>query len=138
MPALFFSDGNHDPGRFPGFENHDHLIFLGVPKVGSNKVITPSLGRIHNGHAPFQATVFEPVLKLLSDIAQKIASNPLALTIGIEETDYSLGLLKRLDQSVQKDPIKTTVSEFDAILMMFAEGIHKLAPVWSDTRNILR
>jgi hypothetical protein len=138
MPALFFSDGNHDPGRFPGFENHDHLIFLGVPKVGSNKVITPSLGRIHNGHAPFQATVFEPVLKLLGDIAQKIAGNPLALTIGIEETDYSLGLLKRLDQSVQKNPIKATVSEFNAIVMMFAEGIHKLAPVWSDTRNISR
>jgi hypothetical protein len=37
VPALFFSDGNHDPGRFPGFENHHHLIVLGVPKVGSKE-----------------------------------------------------------------------------------------------------
>jgi hypothetical protein len=35
-------------------------------------------------------------------------------------------LLKRLDQSVQKKPIKTTVAKFDAILMMFAEGVHRL------------
>ena len=29
-----------------------------------------------------------------------------------------LGLLKRLDQPVQKNPIKTTIAKFDAILMM--------------------
>src|ERR1700745_4530738 len=94
MPALFFSDGNHDPGWFPGFENHDHLIFLGVLKVAIDEVITPSLRRIHDRHAPFLATVLYPVLKLLSNITQKIASNPLALAVGIEETDHSFRLLK--------------------------------------------
>jgi hypothetical protein len=59
-----------------------------------------------------------------------MASHPLTLAIGIEKADYSLGLLKRLNQSIQKNPIKTTVGEFDAILVMFAEGIHELAPVW--------
>jgi hypothetical protein len=34
---------------------------------------------------------------LLGDIAQAVASNPSALPIGIEEADYSLGLLERLD-----------------------------------------
>jgi hypothetical protein len=49
-----------------------------------------------------------------------------AFTIGIKKANYSLGLLKRLNQSVQKNPIKTTVGKFDAILMMFAEGVHRL------------
>ena len=69
VPAVFFSDGDHDPGRLPGFEDDHHLIVLGVLKVGSNKVITPFLGRIQNGYAPFLATVLDPVLKLLGDIA---------------------------------------------------------------------
>src|SRR5262252_1014215 len=136
VPAVLGSDGNHDPSRFPGFENDHHRIVLSVFKVRSNKVITPSLGRIHNGHAPFLATVFEPVLELLSNITQEIASNAQALAVGIKETDHSFGLLKRLNQSVQKNPIKTTVGKFDATLMMFAEGVHEFAPVWSDTRNL--
>ena len=86
-------------------------------------VIAPSGWHVQNGRAPFLATILYPVLKLLSNITQKIASNPLPLPIGIKETDYSLGLLKRLNQSVQKNPIKTTVAKFDAILMMFAGGV---------------
>jgi hypothetical protein len=46
MPAIFCPDSNHDPSRFPGFENHHYLISLGVLKVGIDKVITPSLRRI--------------------------------------------------------------------------------------------
>src|SRR6516165_12599512 len=130
VPAVFFSDSDHDPSRFPGFENDHHRIVFSVLEVGSNKVITPSLRRIHNGHAPFLATVFEPVLELLSNITQEIASNAQALAVGIKDTDHSFGLLKRLNQSVQKNPIKTTVGKFDAILMMFAEGVHEFAPVW--------
>jgi hypothetical protein len=63
---------------------------------------------------------------LLSNVTQKIASNPPTLAIGIKVADHSLGLLKRLNQSVQKNPIKTTVGKFDATLMMFAEGVHRL------------
>ena len=32
VPAVFFSDGDHDPSRFPGFENHHHCIVLGMLK----------------------------------------------------------------------------------------------------------
>jgi hypothetical protein len=31
-----------------------------------------------------------------------------------------------LNQSVQKDPVKTTVGQFDAILMMLVEDVHSL------------
>jgi hypothetical protein len=58
--------------------------FLGVLKVGIDKVITPSLRRIQKGRAPLLATVVDPVLKLLSDLAQAVASNPLPLPIGIK------------------------------------------------------
>ena len=35
----------------------------------------------------------------------------------------------RLNQPVQKNPIETTVAKFDAILMVFAEGVHRLLQV---------
>jgi hypothetical protein len=57
----------------------------------------------------------------LPSLVKRIPSNAQALAVGIKETDHSFGLLKRLNQSVQKNPIKTTVGKFDAILMMFAE-----------------
>ena len=97
VPTVFCPDGDHDAGRFPGFENDHQLIGLSMLKIGSNKIITSILGRIQDRHAPFLATVLEPVLKLLGNIAQELASNPLTLAIGIKEADYSLGLLKRLD-----------------------------------------
>ena len=59
-----------------------------------NKVIAPPLRCIRNRDAPFLATVLEPVLKLLGDIAQTVASHPLGIAIGIKETDYSLELWK--------------------------------------------
>ena len=97
VPAVFCPDGDHDAGRFPGFDNDNHPIVFGVLKVGIDKVVTPALGRIQNWGAPFLATVLYPVLKLLSNITQKIASHPPALAIGIKEADHSLGLLKRLN-----------------------------------------
>src|ERR1700747_964734 len=129
MPAVFFSDGDHDPGRFPGFENDHHRIVLGVLKVGIDKVIPPPVGRIEDRHAPFLATILEPVLILLSDIAYELGSNSQALAVGIKETDHSFGLLKRLNQPVQKNAVQTTIAKFDAILMVFAEGVHRLLQV---------
>src|SRR6266446_10682712 len=108
MPTVFSADRDHDPSRFPGFENHHDLIDLGVLKVWVDKVITPSLRCIQNGRAPFLATVLDPVLKLLGDIAQTVSRDSLALAIGIKETDDPLGLLEGLNQSVQKNAVKTT------------------------------
>ena len=69
MPTVFRADGDHDAGWFPGFENHHYLIGLGSLKVWVDEVITPSLRCIQNGCSPFLATVLDPVLKLLGDIA---------------------------------------------------------------------
>src|SRR4029077_5197310 len=126
MPVPFLADGDHDPSWLSGFENNDHLISLCLPEIAIDKVIPSSLRCFQYGRPPFLATVLNPVLKLLGDIAQALARDSFALTISVEETDDALGLLKGLNQSVQKDPIKTTVAKFYAILMMFAEGVHCL------------
>jgi hypothetical protein len=126
MPAVFRADRDHDPGRFPGFENHHYLIGLGLLKVWVDKVITSTRWCIQNGRLPFLATVLDPVLKLLGDIAQTISRHSLPLAIGIKETDDPLGLLEGLNQSVQKNAVKTAVTELYAILVMFAEGVHRL------------
>ena len=68
-------------------------------------------------------------------VACRVDSNCSMVLGRRKKTDHSFGLLKRLNQSVQKNSIKTTVTKFDAILMVFAEGVHELAPVWSDTRK---
>ena len=86
----------------------------------------PSLRCIQNGRLPFLAPILEPILKLLGDIAQTVSRDSLALAIGIKETDDPLGLLEGLNQSVQKNAVKTAVTELYAILVMFAEGVHRL------------
>src|SRR6516165_10137121 len=126
MPAFFTADGDHDPSWFSGFENDNHLIGFCCAKVRIDKLIPSALWCFQNGRAPFLGTILNPIAKLLGDIAQTVASNPLALPISVKETDYSFGLLKRLNQPIQKNPIETTVAEFDAIVMVFAEGVHRL------------
>jgi hypothetical protein len=52
----------------------------------------------------------------------------ISLPIGIEETEHSFGLLERLDQSVEQNPVKAAVTELDAILVVFDEGVHRRPP----------
>jgi hypothetical protein len=94
MPALFTADGDHDPGRFLGFENDNYLIGFCSSKVAIDKVITSSLRRFQDGRAPFFGPIFNPVAKLLGNIAQTVARDSLALTIGVEETDTRSGCWK--------------------------------------------
>ena len=101
MPALFTADGDHDPGRFPGFENDNYLIGFCPSKVAIDKVITSSLRCFQDGRAPFFGPILNPVAKLLGNIAQTLACDSLALTIGVEETDHPFGLLEGLDQAVE-------------------------------------
>jgi hypothetical protein len=45
------------------------------------------------------------------------------LPVRIEETDHSFGLLKRLNQPVQQDPVEAPIAESDAIFMVFVKGV---------------
>jgi len=49
----------------------------------------------------FSTAFFNPVAKLLGNLAQTLACDSLALTISVEETDHPFGLLEGLDQAVE-------------------------------------
>src|SRR4029077_10238854 len=55
-----------------------------------------------------------------------LACAALCLPISIEEANHALGLLEGLNQPIEKNPVKTAVAKFDAIFMVFAEGVHRL------------
>jgi hypothetical protein len=56
-------------------------------------------------------------LKLFGGDAQHTAADRIELPIAAEEAKQPLGLLKRLDQPVEQDPVKAAVFEADAILV---------------------
>src|SRR5262245_33735440 len=81
MPAGSLSNGGHDAGGFARMENGHDLILLGVLKVGSDKVITPSRGCLKNRRTPFLGAVLDPVVKLSSDVAQELTGDTLATPV---------------------------------------------------------
>ncbi len=88
-------------------------------------IIAPACGCIDNWRSPSPAPVLHPILILLGNLAQLVACHPFAFAIGIEKADDSLGLLKGLNQAVQKDSVKTPIAKFDAIFMMLVEVVHR-------------
>jgi hypothetical protein len=55
-------------------------------------------------------------VKLIGDFPQDFPGDTLSLTVGVEETRYTLRLLERLDQTVEQQPVKTPILELDAFL----------------------
>ena len=114
-------------------QDGNDFIGLGTLEVGVHEVVTATLGRLQNRRVPLLGTVGHPVLVLVGNFVEKIACDTLSLPVGVEEADHSFGLLKRLDQSVQKQPIETTIGEANAMLVMLEEGVHENLLCWSDT-----
>jgi hypothetical protein len=63
-------------------------------------------------------------MKLISDLPQYIPAYRILIAIGTEEPHDSLGLLERLDQPVEQNPIEAAISESNAILVMLVESVH--------------
>ena len=51
------------------------------------------------------------------------------MPIGAEKADHPLGLLKRLDQAVEQDPVEAAIAEADAVLVVLVEGVHGRLPL---------
>src|SRR5207253_8834127 len=81
-------------------------------------------GRFQTRSAPVLGAVLLPILESIGDLRQGSPGHSLPMTIGVEEAQHALGLLERLDQSVEQEPIKTPIPELDAILVMLDEGVH--------------
>jgi hypothetical protein len=63
-------------------------------------------------------------MELISDFPQHIPAYRILIPIRTEETHHSLGLLERLDEAVEQNPIKAAISESNAILVMLVESVH--------------
>ena len=63
-------------------------------------------------------------MELISDSPQHVAADRILIPIRTEETHHSLGLLERLDEAVEQNPIQAAISESNAILGMLVESVH--------------
>jgi len=89
-----------------------------------HKLIAPAFGRIQNRCSPFLGTIDGPVVELCSDVTQGIPADRVQISIRTKETNHALLLLKRLDESIEKDAIETAILKSDAILVMLVERVH--------------
>ena len=126
MPAvvLFVADGGQDAGWFSCLQDDDHLVGFGMTKVGLDKVVASTFGSFQDRGIPFLGTILHPVVELLSDFPQHIPAHRVLISIGAEESDYPLGLLERLNDAVEQNPIKAAISEPNAGLVMLEECVH--------------
>src|SRR6202790_2098300 len=122
--TFFITVSDQNPRRPASSQDGDDFIGLCTLEVGVHEVVTATLGRLQNRRVPLLGTVGHPVLVLVGNFVEKIACHPLSFPVGIEEADDAFGLLKRLDQSVQEQPVETTIGEANAILVMFEKGVH--------------
>ena len=130
MPAIGLSitDRRHDPCRLSGLEDDDDLVGFGAFEVGLDKFVAPALWRFDNRRAPSVGLLLDPGLKLFGGAAQHIAAHRIDLPIAVEKANHALGLLKRLDQPVEQDPVKAAVPEADALLVVVVKGVHSRLP----------
>jgi hypothetical protein len=64
------------------------------------------------------------VLELLGNVAEHVAAHRVHVTASAKESDHAFGLLKRLNEPIEQEAVKTPIPETDAILMMLVEGVH--------------
>jgi len=127
MPAVdrLIADGDHDAGGFTCLQDDDRLIRLGAPEVRFNELISASLWRLQHRHFVFLRPRLQPLLKAIGDPTQHLPADRVELAVGVEKADHSSRLLERLDQSVQQDPVKATIVETNAVLVMLVKRIHE-------------
>ena len=132
MPAVVFwvSVGDENTGWLPRLSKDYDRIGRGVAEVAIHEMIPPALGSIPKGHVPFVRARDDPIPELVSDAGPYTARHALAVPVGVEKADHSLGLLKRLKQAVQQQPIEAPVAESDAILVKLEKGEARKRRSW--------
>jgi hypothetical protein len=129
MPAVVLADSDQDARGLAGFQNDDHVVRIGPPKVRVDEVVAPLLRRrVQHRHAPCRSAGRHPVLVLRRGIAEHRFTHGVALAVGVEEADDTFGLLERLNQRIQQDAIEAPVRETNAIVVMLVEGVHGNLP----------
>ena len=123
MPAVagLVADGDQDAGRFARLQHDDDLVRLGPPEIRFGEFVATTLRRLHNGNVALRRPRLQPQLKAIGDAMQDPSAHRIQLSVGVEKPDHSLRLLKRLDQSVEQDPVEAAIVETNAILILLIE-----------------
>jgi hypothetical protein len=123
-------DSDQKTRRLARFQDDADLARFDVAHIGHDEVIAAFLIRgIDDGRAPFFRSVFQPALKLISNLRQGLSSHTHAVAVVVEEAHHAGGFLEGLNETVQQEPIEAPVSELDAILVVLVESVHGDLPV---------
>jgi hypothetical protein len=68
--------------------------------------------------------VLDPVVILARNVSEKCSTYGIGLSADTEKPDYSLRLLKGLDDGVQQNAVEATVVENNAIFVVLVKGVH--------------
>src|SRR5438445_2500177 len=72
---LLVPNGGQDACGFSRLEDDDHLVRLGMTKVGLDKVVASTLGSFQDGAGPSVGTIPHPVVELISDFPYPIPAH---------------------------------------------------------------
>jgi len=100
VPVLLLADGRQDAGGFPRFNNGDNLIGHRFAKTRSNEFVTSAFRVGLDGEAPFLRSVPDPVVVLVGNVMQHLATHRVEMAVGPEEPHDPFGLLEGLDNSI--------------------------------------
>jgi hypothetical protein len=56
---------------------------------------------------------------------QRAPAHRVQVSVGVEKPNHALWLLKRLDQSIEQDPVEAAIVKANAILVVLIEGVHR-------------
>jgi len=126
MPAVYrpVADGDHDARRFPRLQDRDDLVGLGALEVRFDELVAAALRRIENRKVALLRPLPQPLLKAIGNAMQRASAHRVQVSVGVEKPNYPLRLLKRLDQSVEQNPVEAAIVKANAALMVLIEGVH--------------
>ena len=132
MPPIGFADGGQAAGGVAGLEAHHDLGRLRAAAIGGDAGVAAAGRRIANGGTPRLGASLHPAVVLCGDVAQDGAGHRIELAIGGEEADDAFGLLQRLDETIEQDPIETPLPAPDAIVVVLVEGVRGTSRAWDN------
>ena len=95
MPAVGFAvaDRRHDARWFARFDDDHDLVRVCSSEIGLDEVVAAAFRSLRNRDVPFLRPPFQPALKLLGNVAQRVPAHRVKLPVGVEEADDALRLL---------------------------------------------
>ena len=69
---------------------------------------------LQDRNVAFLRPLLQPLLKAIGNAMQRAPAHRVQVSVGVEKTNDPLRLLKRLDQSVEQDPVEAAIVKANA------------------------